>query len=60
MTQPAQETMADIHGDDEFQPCLLFFYGSLMDTDVLRMVAGLEATPVLQDASIEGFKMKMW
>lgn len=37
-----------------------FFYGSLMDPDVVRVIAGTSAEPELHKASIKGFKLKMW
>ena len=52
--------MAQAQKNNAFQPCYLFFYGSLMDPDILQNIARLENPPVLQDASIEGYKMKMW
>ncbi|KAH6854730.1 hypothetical protein B0I37DRAFT_362901 [Chaetomium sp. MPI-CAGE-AT-0009] len=45
---------------DDFEPCTFFFYGSLMDPQVLMAVAGLDDQPDLQDVWIEGFEMKMW
>lgn len=38
----------------------MFFYGSLMDPDVLRFIAQTPAAPELHKASIRGFKLKMW
>lgn len=46
--------------DNGFEPCTFFFYGSLMDTDVLTRIAQLDDYPDLQDAWVEGFEMKMW
>jgi len=37
-----------------------FFYGSLMDPDVLGTVLNLRHVPVYQDAWIEGYETKMW
>jgi hypothetical protein len=45
---------------DDFEPCTFFFYGSLMDPQVLMEVAVLEDEPDLQDVWVEGFEMKMW
>lgn len=43
-----------------FEPCYLFFYGSLMDAEVLQTIAGLPEVPAIQDGSVTGFEMKMW
>ncbi|OCK98294.1 uncharacterized protein K441DRAFT_543483 [Cenococcum geophilum 1.58] len=43
-----------------FRPCHLFFYGSLMDPEVLQAVLGLPEIPAVKCASITGFSMKMW
>ncbi|KAK4040313.1 hypothetical protein C8A01DRAFT_46297 [Parachaetomium inaequale] len=45
---------------DDFEPCTFFFYGSLMDPQVLMAVAKLDNQPDLQDVWVEGFEMKMW
>lgn len=43
------------------EPKKLFFYGSLMDPDVLHAIARTSATdPELHKATIKGYKMKMW
>lgn len=47
--------------DGTWTPTLFFFYGSLMDTDVLRTVLNLPQTPApLRRAKVRNFKMKMW
>ncbi|KAK0710532.1 hypothetical protein B0T21DRAFT_376738 [Apiosordaria backusii] len=46
--------------DQDFEPCTFFLYGTLMDPEVLMVVAMLGNLPQLQDAWIEGFEMKMW
>lgn len=52
--------------DDEeftFRPAHFFFYGSLMDQDILSRVVRLrtsEYPPEMKEASVRGFKMKMW
>lgn len=43
-----------------FIPFNLFFYGSLMDPDVLSTIAALDSPPILRKASIKGFAMKLW
>ncbi|KAH8588147.1 hypothetical protein B0O99DRAFT_601048 [Bisporella sp. PMI_857] len=45
---------------DPFSPCFMFFYGSLMDPDVLQSVLGLSDVPRLRKGTIKGFRMKMW
>ncbi|KAK3296173.1 uncharacterized protein B0H64DRAFT_397566 [Chaetomium fimeti] len=45
---------------NDFEPCTFFFYGSLMDPQVLMAVAKLDDQPDLQDVWVEGFEMKMW
>lgn len=44
----------------ESKPKNLFFYGSLMDPDVLGVISDISADPKLHKASIPGFKLKMW
>ncbi|KAJ0121128.1 hypothetical protein J7T55_008290 [Diaporthe amygdali] len=46
--------------DLESKPKNLFFYGSLMDPDVIRVIAETSTEPDLHKASIHGFKLKMW
>lgn len=43
-----------------FEPCFLFFYGSLMDAEVLQAIAGLPEVPAVQEGFVTGFEMKMW
>ncbi|KAF2681910.1 hypothetical protein K458DRAFT_308296 [Lentithecium fluviatile CBS 122367] len=40
--------------------CYMFFYGSLVDPDVICTIARLSDMPMVRPASITGFKMKMW
>lgn len=42
------------------KPKNFFFYGSLMDPDVVRVIVETSTEPELHDASIHGFKLKMW
>lgn len=44
----------------EANPKNLFFYGSLMDPDVIRVIAETSTEPELHKASIHGFKLEMW
>lgn len=44
----------------ESKPKRLFFYGSLMDPDVVRVIAETSTEPELHKASIHGFKVNMW
>ncbi|KAM4066334.1 gamma-glutamyl cyclotransferase, AIG2-like domain-containing protein [Hirsutella rhossiliensis] len=46
--------------DDGFEPCIFFFYGTLMDPEVLRSVAALDAPPELADAWVEGLELRLW
>lgn len=50
---------ADKH-DKSFQPCHIFFYGSLMDPEVIQAVLSLPETPSICPATISGFQVKMW
>lgn len=43
-----------------FKPCHIFFYGSLMDAQVLQTVAKLANPPILRSGLVRGFKIKMW
>lgn len=45
---------------DAFEPTLFFFYGTLMDPDVLSAIAQLDDTPELAPAWVAGWEMKMW
>jgi gamma-glutamylcyclotransferase (GGCT)/AIG2-like uncharacterized protein YtfP len=38
----------------------MFFYGSLMDPDVLQAVLNLPHIPTMKPATISSFKIKMW
>jgi len=46
--------------EEPFQPCHLFFYGSLMDAEVLQSILDLSGTPALRNAVVPGFATKMW
>lgn len=43
-----------------FEPCPLFFYGSLMDPEVLQAVLELPKMPIVESGSVCGFSIKMW
>ena len=43
-----------------FEPCPFFFYGSLMDPEVLQAVLELPETPIVESGSVCGFSIKMW
>jgi gamma-glutamylcyclotransferase (GGCT)/AIG2-like uncharacterized protein YtfP len=43
-----------------YKPSLWFFYGTLMDLEILQSVLGLPELPVLQKGRIHGFKIRMW
>jgi gamma-glutamylcyclotransferase (GGCT)/AIG2-like uncharacterized protein YtfP len=38
----------------------MFFYGSLMDPEVLQAILNLPEPPVTRPATISGFRVKMW
>ncbi|KAF2761508.1 hypothetical protein EJ05DRAFT_496421 [Pseudovirgaria hyperparasitica] len=46
--------------DRPFQPCYMFFYGSLMDPEVIQAVLSLADLPTTRSATISGFQIKMW
>jgi hypothetical protein len=48
------------HAKVSFSPCYFFFYGSLMDPEVLQTVLDLAEPPRVTTASVTGFSMKMW
>ena len=41
-------------------PSLFFFYGSLMDPDVLQTILNLHEVAVLKGGWVTGFAVKMW
>lgn len=43
-----------------FKPCHVFFYGSLMDAQVLQTVAQLANPPPIRRGLVRGFRVKMW
>jgi len=43
-----------------FEPCAFFFYGSLMDPEVLRTILDLSETPTVESGAVRGFSIKMW
>jgi gamma-glutamylcyclotransferase (GGCT)/AIG2-like uncharacterized protein YtfP len=43
-----------------FTPCNFFFYGSLMDSEVLQTILDLPSLPVYKTAFLSGLKIKMW
>ena len=44
----------------EYVKSLWFFYGSLMDPDVLQRILDLPERPLFQRGKLLGFKIKMW
>ncbi|KAE8842864.1 hypothetical protein HRS9139_02161 [Pyrenophora teres f. teres] len=46
--------------EKSFEPCHMFFYGSLMDPEVIQSVIKLTELPTTKAATISGFKIKMW
>lgn len=47
-------------GDTDFEPCAFFFYGTLMDPQVLMVIAMLDDLPDLSNAWVQGYDMKLW
>jgi len=45
---------------DPDTPLPLFFYGSLMDPEVLQIILQLPDSPVMEKTSITGYRLKMW
>lgn len=45
---------------EPFQPFHMFFYGSLMDSEVLQAILDLPELPTTRPATISGFSIKMW
>ncbi|KAG6355293.1 hypothetical protein INS49_003254 [Diaporthe citri] len=43
-----------------FKLCHVFFYGSLMDAQILQTVAKLANPPPIRNGIVRGFKIKMW
>ncbi|KAF1949804.1 hypothetical protein CC80DRAFT_579576 [Byssothecium circinans] len=52
-------TKANI-SSEPFQPCHMFFYGSLMDPEVIQAILNLSEPPTTRPATISGFQIKMW
>lgn len=46
--------------DRPFKPCHMFFYGSLMDSEVIQSILNLAEFPTTGLATITGFQIKMW
>lgn len=45
---------------EPFHPSHMFFYGSLMDPEVLQAILNLPDLPTTRPATIFGFRVKMW
>ncbi len=43
-----------------WEPCTLFFYGSLMNVTLTQAILQLPQPPVFRPGKIHGFKKKMW
>lgn len=43
-----------------FTPGHIFFYGSLMDAQVLQAVANLDTPPTMRNGLVRGFRVKVW
>lgn len=60
-TRPCHGSLMDLDRFNiPFQACHMFFYGSLMDPEVVQAVLGLPDLPVTTPATISGFRIKMW
>lgn len=51
---------ADRDSLETFNPRYYFFYGTLMDADVLQAVTEVEEYPILHEATVSGYIMKIW
>lgn len=59
--EPATRSVLGLKGaEPPFEPCPLFFYGSLMDPEVLQAVLELPEAPIVESGSVCGFSIKMW
>ncbi|KAH9870835.1 hypothetical protein J1614_006407 [Plenodomus biglobosus] len=58
--QSLQKMKDNIRQDSPFSPCHMFFYGSLMDPEVIQAVLQLSDRPVTKKAALSGFSTKMW
>lgn len=56
----SNSNLEPVDDQEDSEPCTFFFYGTLMDPEVLMVVAMLDDWPQLQDAWIDGFEMKTW
>ncbi|KAH4844673.1 hypothetical protein HBH75_190530 [Parastagonospora nodorum] len=45
--------------DRPFQPCHMFFYGSLIDPEVIQAILNLAELPTTKPAIISGFRIKL-
>lgn len=45
---------------EPFKPFHMFFYGSLMDPEVLQAILDLPELPTTRPATISGFSIEMW
>ncbi|KAI8635132.1 hypothetical protein F5Y19DRAFT_621 [Xylariaceae sp. FL1651] len=55
-----RKTHAPLFSSTTFKPCHMFFYGTLMDPDVLQRITCCPTKPVMRPGWISGFKPKMW
>ncbi|RAR08644.1 zinc cadmium resistance protein [Stemphylium lycopersici] len=54
-----KDTKTNIPGEP-FHPFYMFFYGSLMDPEVLQAILNLPELPTTKRGSISGWRIKMW
>ncbi|ELR10287.1 hypothetical protein VC83_04581 [Pseudogymnoascus destructans] len=59
--EPATQSVSAPKGaESPFEPCPFFFYGSLMDPEVLQPILELPEAPIVESGSVCGFFIKMW
>ncbi|KAI3329348.1 hypothetical protein HD806DRAFT_530740 [Xylariaceae sp. AK1471] len=56
----ALKPYAPLFSSTTFKPCHMFFYGTLMDPEVLQRITRCPSKPTTRPGWITGFKPKMW
>ncbi|KAK6509260.1 hypothetical protein TWF481_004019 [Arthrobotrys musiformis] len=57
---PVDGSSANVAEPSDFEPTLLFFYGTLRIPSVLKRILKLTGDPVLTPAEVPGYKIKLW